>query len=208
MAEDLFPPHLADITFEVGTGDQAQTFEAIRTTFRAHSFVFECMINGPWAEGTQGSPNNLVRLPDDDPTAFGLLPNILYHNMSIRGSAPAAEDVLSFAMLCDKYNFTRLARDLMQCRIDAENKYWIKDHKMTPEELCFKGWSFRLLPVFELGWLALVETEYYVRKSNSPTGEDEYNGRVHGSLSMSGSSLELELGLLHDGACGMSSPDV
>ena len=139
--DEIFPARLADITLIVGNGDDKRTFHTLRGMLRAHSPVFDAMLNGRWVECNNDRP---VLCPDDDPDAFELFLRILHHKARRQDAMPKPQLLVNFAKLCDKYDVVPLVRDLIEWWTWIAQRLDTPKLPELPEELYLVGWT--------LGW--------------------------------------------------------
>ena len=166
MAEEVCPAKFADLILVVGqkTGKQ-RSFHVIKTTLCMHSKAFDRMLKGAWIEGGLKS----VQLPEDDPDAFAMLLEILYHKISGHSPCKQKADLVPLTELAEKYDFVPLIRKCVGAWVLNMDEGDIVE--FAPEELCFLGWTLGLKQVFEIGWRRLViglnlfEEEMWVERS-------------------------------------------
>ena len=104
-----------DLIFRVGDDNDAIEFNIKASVIGAHSPAFRAMLSGPWAETQKaGKP---IRLPEDDPAAFGTIVHIL-SNLALEDiqddTPPEPEALMPLADFCDKWDFAKLVRPWME----------------------------------------------------------------------------------------------
>jgi len=101
-----------DILLTVGSSPKwAKTFKVSSSAMRRASPVWKAMLFGGWAESKKdGGQEWRVSLPEDDPTATGLVLAIIHSHFELVPKHPAFSQLLLFTVVADKYDVVGCCR--------------------------------------------------------------------------------------------------
>ena len=138
-----------------GSEERPETFivssQAMSLTSKQWRVMFAA--DSPFAT-TPSSPNSIIQvpMPDDDVNSLKILLSVIHLKFRLVPTVLAYEDLVSLAILCDKYDVSEVVQPWIT--------NWIKNHKIPgslqdeshiaySEGWLFIAWTFGLVRIFE-----------------------------------------------------------